>query len=151
MLGRYQQFSYIVSVINRQIQKIERDEMEKYGYKGSFAQYLMAMRRNPEGVTSAQLSEMCDKDKAAVSRVVTEMIEKGLVVRKSAKDSLYRAKLTLSQEGERIVEFVANRAVAAIEAMGNELSDDQRKILYFTLDVIENKLGVLSREGIPQE
>ena len=42
MLGRYQQFSYIVSVINRQIQKIERDEMEKYGYKGSFAQYLMA-------------------------------------------------------------------------------------------------------------
>ena len=56
MIGRYQQFSYIVSVINRQIQKIERDEMEKYGYKGAFAQYLMAMRRNPDGVTSAQLS-----------------------------------------------------------------------------------------------
>ena len=93
MIGRYQQFSYIVSVINRQIQKIERDEMEKYGYKGAFAQYLMAMRRNPNGVTSAQLSEMCDKDKAAVSRVITEMIEKGLVVRKRANEKLYRAKL----------------------------------------------------------
>lgn len=151
MQERYEQFSFIVSAINRHIQKLERDEMIKFGHKGAFAQYLMAMRRYPEGVTSAQLSEMCDKDKAAVSRVVTEMIEKGLVVRKSAKDSLYRAKLTLSQEGERIAEFVANRAVAAIEAMGNELSDDQRKILYFTLDVIENKLGVLSREGIPQE
>ena len=151
MLSRYEQFSYIVSGINRHIQKLERDEMIKFGYKGAFAQYLVAMRHYPQGVTAAQLSEICDKDKAAVSRIVTEMIAKGLVVRKSTTETMYRAKLTLSQEGEKVAQFIASRASAAIEAMGNELSDEQRKILYFALDTISDKLHTLSKEGIPQE
>ena len=151
MQERYEQFSFVVSAINRHIQKLERDEMIKFGYKGAFAQYLMAMRHYPQGVTSAQLSEMCDKDKAAVSRNVGEMIEKGLVVRKSATDSLYRAKLILSQEGEKIADFVANRASAAIEAMGEHMGEEQRKSLYFTLDAIEKRLDFLSQKGIPQE
>ena len=151
MLSRYEQFSYMVSVINRHIQKLERDEMVRFGYKGAFAQYLITMLHYPQGVTAAQLSEICDKDKAAVSRIVTEMIEKGLVIRKSTTETMYRAKLTLSQEGEKVAQFVARRASAAIEAMGNELSEEQRKILYFALDTISHKLHTLSKEGIPQE
>lgn len=151
MLARYQQFSYIVSAINRQIQKIERDEMVKYGYKGAFAQYLIAIRRYPEGVTSAQLSEMCDKDKAAVSRVVAEMAEKGLIVRNAVNESAYRAKLTLTKEGCRIADFVAGRAAAAVQAVGNELTDDERKMFYSTLDFISERLHIISKDGIPQE
>ena len=151
MLGRYQQFSYIISVINRQIQKIERDEMVKYGYKGAFAQYLVAMRRYVDGVTSAQLSEICDKDKAAVSRVVTEMIEKGLIVRNCANDTVYRAKLKLTQEGCRIADILAVRAATAVEAVGNELTEEERKMFYSTLDFISDRLHHISKEGIPQE
>ena len=151
MLGRYQQFSYIISVINRQIQKIERDEMVKYGYKGAFAQYLVAMRRYADGVTSAQLSEICDKDKAAVSRVVTEMIEKGLIVRNCANDTVYRAKLMLTQEGCRIADILAVRAATAVEAVGNELTEEERKMFYSTLDFISDRLHHISKEGIPQE
>ena len=149
MIGRYQQFSYIVSVINRQIQKIERDEMEKHGYKGAFAQYLMAMRRNPDGVTSAQLSEICDKDKAAVSRVITEMIEKGLVVRKCANETMYRAKLTLTEKGNEIADFIAKQGAAAVAAVNNELSKEELKMFYSNLDYIAGKLHILSRDGIP--
>jgi len=151
MLGRYQQFSYIVSVINRQIQKIERDEMEKHGYKGAFAQYLVAMRHNDQGLTSAQLSEMCDKDKAAVSRVVAEMIEKGLIVRRCENDTAYRAKLFLTDEGCKIAVYIAGRAVAAVEAVGNELSDGERKMFYSTLDFIAGKLQIISKQGIPNQ
>ena len=151
MLGRYEQFSFIVSVINRQIQKIERDEMEKHGYKGAFAQYLMVMRHHPEGVTATQLCELCDKDKAAVSRVVNEMVEKNLVVRSSAKETLYRAKLTLTEEGRLIAEYVAERAMTAVAAVGNELTDEERKMFYSTLDFIAERLQNLSKNGIPQE
>ena len=149
MLDRYQQFSYIVSVINRQIQKIERDEMEKYGYKGAFAQYLMAMRRNPNGVTSAQLSEMCDKDKAAVSRVITEMIEKELIVRKCANETVYRAKLTLTQKGREIADYIANQGAAAVAAVGNELTKEELMLFYSNLDYIADRLHTISRNGIP--
>ena len=151
MIGRYQQFSYIVSVINRQIQKIERDEMEKYGYKGAFAQYLMAMRRNPDGVTSAQLSEMCDKDKAADSRVITEMIEKGLVVRKSANEKLYRAKLSLTQKGTEIADYIANQGAAAVVAVNNAFSQEELKAFYSNLDYIAERLHTISKDGIPDK
>lgn len=149
MLDRYQQFSYIVSVINRQIQKLERDEMIKYGHKGAFAQYLVAMLRFNDGVTAAQLCEICDKDKAAVSRVVNEMIEKGLIVRKS--ETAYRAKLFLTQEGRKIADIIASRAAAAVAAVGNELSDEERKMFYSTLDFISGKLQIICRHGIPNE
>lgn len=151
MIDRYQQFSYIVSVINRQIQKIERDEMEKYGYKGAFAQYLMAMRRNPAGVTSAQLSDMCDRDKAAVSRVITEMIEKGLVVRKSANETFYRAKLTLTQKGAEIADYIARQGAAAVAAVNNELTKEELKAFYSNLDYIADKLHIISKDGIPNK
>lgn len=151
MLDRYQQFSYIVSVINRQIQKLERDEMIKYGHKGAFAQYLVAMLRFNDGVTAAQLCDICDKDKAAVSRVVNEMIEEGLIVRKSESETTYRAKLFLTQEGRKIADIIANRAAAAVAAVGNELSDEERKVLYSTLDFISGKLQIICRQGIPNE
>ena len=151
MLDRYEQFSFIVSVINRQIQKLERDEMVKHGYKGAFAQYLMIMRHHPEGVTAAQLCELCDKDKAAVSRVTNEMLEKKLVVRSNLNDTLYRAKLTLTEEGRRIADFISQRAMAAVEAVGNELTDEERKQFYSTLDFIALRLQSISKDGIPQE
>ncbi|MBQ6895697.1 MAG: MarR family transcriptional regulator [Oscillospiraceae bacterium] len=151
MQGRYEQFSFIVSVINRQIQKIERDEMIKFGHKGAFAQYLMIMRHHPDGITASQLSELCDKDKAAVSRVLAEMTEKGLVLRKTENDTAYRAKLVLTEEGHRIAEIVSQRGMQAVDAVGNELSNEERKNFYSTLDYIASKLQLISKEGIPQE
>ena len=54
MRSRYEQFTYAISSIERHIQKIERDEMIKYGCKGAFAQYLAAMTHYPDGLTAAQ-------------------------------------------------------------------------------------------------
>ena len=50
--------------------------MEKYGLRGSYAQYLVAMIHYPDGITSSKLSEICDRDKAAISRIVSEMEKK---------------------------------------------------------------------------
>ena len=150
MMSRYEQFANAISGIYRSIQKIERDEMVKYGYKGAYAQYLAAMYRHPEGVTSVQLCEICDKDKAAVSRMIAEMEEKQLVNRESENDNLYRAKLRLTNEGEKAAEYVCKRALAAVEAGGKGLSDADRQAFYATLDLIASNLDVICKEGLPE-
>lgn len=147
MIERYEQFSFIVSVINRQIQKLERDAMVKHGYKGAFAQYLMIMRHYPEGITSARLCELCDKDKAAVSRVVAEMAEKGLIARIASGESMYRARLVLTEEGYRIADYIAQRAMEVVSAVDNGLTEDGRKQFYSTLDAIASKLQLISEES----
>ena len=134
MMSRYEQFAGAISGIYRSIQKIERDEMIKYGYKGAFAQYLAAMYRHPEGVTSVQLCEICDKDKAAVSRMVAEMEEKQLIKRVSENDNLYRAKLCLTEEGEKAAAYVCKRAAAAAAAGGKGLSEEDRQAFQVRVD-----------------
>lgn len=150
-MNRFEQFSYVISGINRHIQKIERDEMIKYGYKGAFAQYLVALRRYPEGITSAKLCEICDKDKAAISRVLTEMQEKGLILREIQSDHRYNALIKLTAEGLKAAAYVDERAQAAIEAVGNEMTDENRAAFYATLDFIAAKLQTISKEGLPPQ
>ena len=150
MKGRYEQFTGLISSINRSIQKIEREEMVKYGYKGAYAQYLTVLERNPEGLTAAQLCELSDRDKAAVSRIVAEMVDKGLVVRESANDNLYRAKIKLTDEGRRVADHVAERAVAAVEAGGQGLTDENRTAFYEALSLIADNLQHIGAAGLPE-
>ena len=150
MLSRYEQFSFVISGIYRYIQKIERDEMVKYGYKGAFAQYLAVMNRHPEGVTASGLCEILEKDKAAVSRVISEMEQMGLIARRTEGNRQYKAHLTLTQEGKKAAEYVNSRAQAAVESVAGELSEEDRKMLYATLDMIAARLQKVSKNGIPE-
>ncbi len=149
MLERFEQFSFVISGINRHIQKLERTEMIKYGYKGSYAQYLVAIQRFPHGVTCTQLSEICDKDKAAVSRIVVEMENRDLVYRESDNERLYNAKIKLTEEGKKAALYVSQRACSAVEAVGTTMTDSERTALYSALDLICSKLDTLNKEGIP--
>lgn len=148
MLDRFEQFSSIMFSIYRDIQKIEKEEMDRRGYKGVFAQYLVFLARHPEGLTASALSSECDRDKAAVSRVVAEMEAKGLVLRMGAS---YRARLKLTQLGQETASYVARRAQIAVQEAGKDLSEEERQILYAALNRIAARLQVLSKEGLPHQ
>lgn len=147
MLSRFEQFTFVISGIYRSIQKIEREEMDKYGLKGGYAQYLTTMARHPEGLTAAQVCEICDLDKAAVSRSLSEMEQRGLLERDVSAGN-YRAKLRLTTAGHEAADFVRKKACAAVEAAGRGLSDRDRVVLYAALESIAGRLQIISKEGI---
>lgn len=150
MISRFEQFTVVISGIYRYIQKLERDEMIKRGYKGAFAQYLATLKRYEEGLTSTELCLVCDKDKAAVSRIIAEMEEKELVQRPKKAIRGYRSKITLTEKGRETADYVFERALAAVQSVSGELmSDEQREIFYLTLDSIYKNLRKVSEEGIP--
>ncbi|MBQ9762664.1 MAG: MarR family transcriptional regulator [Oscillospiraceae bacterium] len=150
MINRFEQFTAAISSIHRFVQKIERDEMAKYGLKGAAAQYLLAMSRYPEGITAASLCEVCDRDKAAVSRILGEMEAKGLVTRVGG-DNAYRALLALTPAGQQAADFVNQKASLAAELAGKDMTDQERAILYATLDRISTNIKSLSNKGIPDK
>lgn len=151
MRNRFEQFTAAISSIHRFIQKIERDEMDKYGLKGASAQYLLAMERYPEGVTAAALCDICDRDKAAVSRSLSEMEAKGLIYRVNPGESQYRALLALTPAGKQAADFVNRKAAIAVELVGIGLTDEDRKVLYAALAHIAANIKALSHEGIPEQ
>jgi DNA-binding MarR family transcriptional regulator len=149
MINRYEKFSTYIASAYRYVQKLEREEMEKYGLKGAYAQYLHALRRTPNGLTASQVCEVCDKDKAAVSRAISEMEQKGLVYRDGKNP--YRALLKLTDEGMNAADFVCERAEIAVRAAGMGLSDEARAIFYSSLEIIASNLQKICKEGIAKE
>lgn len=150
MIHRFEQFTGAISAIYRDIQKIERDEMEKQGLRGAFAQYLVAISRHPQGITAAALCEVCDKDKAAVSRIIGELEAKGLVYKENDGTSQYRARLCLTPAGMEAADFVRQRASIAVELAGKGLSDEDRVVFYTALERIAANLQSISQTGIPE-
>lgn len=151
MVTRFEQFTSSVASIHRSIQKIERVEMAKYGLKGPHAQVLLAMSRYPEGVTSGELVKFCDKDKAAISRTVTELEREGMVTRQGRNGNFYRAPLVLTDRGREAAEHVAVRAQQAVEAASDGLSEGNRHTLYMALELIANHLQTLCDRGLAEE
>ena len=148
MISKYEHFSLSVSCIYHDIQKIERMEMEKFGLKGPHAQTLLAMRRYPEGITSVALCEVCEKDKAAISRSVSELEEKGMILRNQLNGSSYRAKLTLTEKGIAAADAVSERARQAVELAGAGLDEEKRAVFYQVLDLIAGNLHTICKDGL---
>ena len=151
MKSRYEQFASSISTIYHAIQQIERNEMVRFGSRGVYAQYLAALHSCPEGLTAARLSELCDRDKAAVSRAVSDMEAEGLILREGREDTMYRAVIRLTEKGRQAAEDVAGRASTAVEAGGRGLSPKERDALQAALALIADNLEAIMKEGIPAE
>ncbi len=142
MLNRFAQFSYIISDIYRQMIKIEHDEMVKLGYKGAYTQYLIALSQYPEGLSSTQLCEICDKNKAAISRNLTEMEGHHLITR----EKNYGALITLTEQGKELAEYVCKKAEQAVIEVA--LSNEQIEDMYEILNHISKRLHFISNQGL---
>ena len=151
MENRYELISSSVSSMYHDIQKIERVEMAKYGLKGPHAQCLLAMKRHPEGITSARLCEVCDKDKAAVSRTLAELEEAGMVIRENRNGSKYRANLLLTAQGQAAAEAVVDKARLAVEKAGIGFGEEEREVFYRVLSIIAGNLHNLCRVGLSND
>ena len=150
MISKYELISTSVSSMYHDIQKIERVEMAKFGLKGPHAQCLLAMERNPQGVTAAHLCRICEKDKAAISRTVTELEHHGLLSR-GQEGGRYRALLQLTEKGLAAARSVKARARQAVEQAGGGLDDDQREVFYRVLALIAENLHAICQTGIREK
>ena len=151
MESRYELISGSISCMYHDIQKIERMEMARYGLKGPHAQCLLVMRKYPEGITAARLCEACEKDKAAVSRILTELEESGMILRENRNGSRYRARLSLTEQGRIAAEAVVEKARLAVELAGTGFSQEEREVFYRVLSIIAGNLHQICRTGLNRE
>ena len=150
MENRYELISASVSSMYHDIQKIERIEMAKYGLKGPHAQCLLAMKKHPQGITAARLCEICEKDKAAVSRILAELEDAGMILRENRNGSRYRSSLTLTEQGMAAAEAVVEKARQAVEVAGIGFDEKEREVFYRVLAIIAGNLHKLCREGLKE-
>lgn len=145
MVDRFERFSYFISEISRLWHRIADEEMGNYNLKGAYSVYFTTLYRFPEGITAAQLVELCSRDKADVSRAMSLLTRMGLVERSEGN---YRVSLKLTEQGRELAEQINQKAKAAVEQASIGLSDDKRAVFYEALELITNNLHRVCKEGL---
>ena len=148
MLDRYEKFSLAIAEINRCWHKIAGEELSKYSLKTSHGTYLLSLYRNPEGLTAPKLAELCGRDKADVSRMLSILEAKGLVTKEGSGSNRYRGNLRLTPEGQAVAKELSQRAERAVELAGAGLTEEHRAIFYESLDTITKNLRKICQEGL---
>jgi DNA-binding MarR family transcriptional regulator len=151
MLNRFERFSFAISEISRCWHKLAAEELAKYALNSPHAVYLNTLYQHAEGITAAKLGELCGKDKADVSRMVSILEKKELLQREAVGDNMYRALLKLTDKGQEAARHVQQRAALAVELAGAGLSEQERSTFYHALGLITANLQTLSKEGLPEK
>ena len=151
MINRFEKFTFFIEEVAKLLHKISSDEMEFFGLKGPYAIYLLMIADHPEGITSAQISDRCGRNKADVSRAVTALIGKGLITRTSSGSRNYRALIKLTADGEKAVSSLRETAKRAVEYASHDIPAEDISKFYDTLETIYNNLTVMGKIGVPED
>ncbi len=121
--------------------------MAEYGLKGSHAQCLIALL-NCDGLTATELCGFCDKDKAAISRTVSELESGGYIKKILTGPNMYRARLTLTQKGAALAKEVQQKACVAVSKATQGLDKQNIDALYNTLERFAKNLDKIAHEEL---
>lgn len=136
MIQRFQSFITGITICYKSIQKIKSLEMAEFGLKGTHAMCIFFLNHN-ENITAAQLCQLCSEDKAAISRTLMTLQEKGYI---QSDEKRYRSHLRLSDSGKEIAEKLDELVLQWVAFGGDGLSEEERETFYHALEVIADNL-----------
>lgn len=137
MLQRFEAFVTGITVCYKYIQRIKSLEMTELGLKGAHAMCLFFLHHNPQGLTAAQLCQLCAEDKAAISRTLVYLQEKGYL---HTGEKKYRFPLRLTEAGARVARQLDSQICQWVGFGGDGLSDEERSVFYKALAHISGNL-----------
>ena len=143
MINRFEHFTMDIFSITRSWNRLANEEMKKYGLRGAYGLYLVMIAGSEGSITAAKLADLCQRDKADVSRAVAAFQKKGIL--EPYGESKYRASLILTKEGKELASQISRRASEVIGQAGQDISQEQSISLQFLLTIYSlpfRKIGV---------
>ncbi len=135
----YEQFTFLITNINRCIKKIKLEEMKALDLKS--VNLTCMYHLNKKGaLTPKQLCELCGEDKANISRSIEYLKIKGYVETERQPEKRYKSLLKLTPKGKEIWECVSKRVKEFTRAGGVQMSDQDKKSMYKGLETINENL-----------
>ena len=126
-------------MIKGYIRKIKNEEMAEFGLKSPHVSCLYYLYKE-ETLTAKELSDVCDEDKAAISRSIVQLEKLGYLACESESKKRYKAPLSLTEEGKVVAKRIADKIDSVLEFVSGALSEDERKKFYENLDSVCDNL-----------
>ena len=144
MVERFETFTILLNRINRNIRKIKNKEMANYELRSPHVSCLYYLYIS-EGLTSKDLCERCEEDKATISRTLDYLEKNGYLVCKSDSKKRYNAPFELTERGMRAGKRIADKIAAVLEEISTGLSDEDRMLFYRSLNIISENIEQVAK------
>lgn len=133
----YENFTVAIIKLDKLIQRIKSYEISKYGLQPIHVSCEYYLSKNPQGLTAKQLCEMTLEDKAAISRALKTLQERGIVEYTShGRNEIVK----LTDEGNELANTISAKINSAVQAGSANITEEQRKFFYDSLLEIANNL-----------
>lgn len=144
MEERFETFTVLLNRINRNIRKIKNEEMANYELRSPHVSCLYYLYLS-QGLTSKELCERCEEDKATISRSLDYLEKNNYIVCKSESKKRYNAPFELTERGMRAGKRIADKISAVLDEISAGISDKDRAIFYRSLNIISENINKVAK------
>lgn len=138
MTDNFQKFTSLLASINLSISRLKSDAVSRFSLKRSHASAIYFIYRDGS-LTASRLSTLAGEDKANISRAIHSLIEDGLVV-EERRSKRARVRLTLTDRGKEIGEYLNTRVTELIDLAAGSISKEKFDVMYDCLYSIDESL-----------
>ena len=139
MQERFQTFTVLIARLNRCIRKIKTEEMAEFNLKSPHVSCLYYLYKS-DSLTSKELCDICEEDKANISRSIEYLEKNGYLVCKSKTEKRYKSPLVLTEKGRATGEYIVRKIDAILDSVSEGIPEEHRMIMYRSLSVICDNL-----------
>jgi DNA-binding MarR family transcriptional regulator len=145
MQERFETFTLLITSISRSIRRLKTEETAGFNLKSPHVSCLYHLYKNGS-MTAVEICEVCDEDKAAVSRSILYLEQNGFLTRGDKETSglrggkHYRAALSLTDKGREVGAQLAARIDHVLDIVADGVSEEERHVLYESLTKIYENL-----------
>lgn len=139
MEERFETFTLLLTNISRSIHKIKTEEMAEFNLKSSHLSCIYYLYKN-KTLTAKELCDICEEDKANISRAIKYLEENGYLTCYSKTQKRYQCPLRLTERGIEVGKKIVERLDRILEMAGFNIYDEDRAAMYRSLSTISNNL-----------
>lgn len=126
---RLEAFMTLLKGASVSITKIKSRGMSCYGLGSTHTACMRRLYDAPDGATRTQLAEACELDKAQITRIVSELSEKGYVTEKSGASN-YKRRIVLTERGRSVTGEINSIVLSVNQFVSQNISDDDIATFY---------------------
>ena len=144
MIERFETFTVLLNRINRNLRKIKNEEMANYELRSPHISCLYYLYISEE-LTSKDLCERCEEDKATISRSLDYLEKNEYLICKSQSKKRYNSPFVLTDKGSRAGKRIADKIDAVLEEISVGISDEDRTVFYRSLNIISENIEKVAK------
>ncbi len=145
MIKRYETFTVLIANITRSLRKIKTEEMAKWNLKSHHLSCIFYLYEH-KSLTLKELADVSGEDKANLSRSIEILETMELVEPEKSKSRRYKNRLILTEKGVAVGKGIYDRVEEILREVSNDLSEEDREIMYRSLNTVDRNLQKISDE-----